>query len=162
MPRFPKRVRAGTEHTLVFERRNGLYSVRGRRRGADEDAVAVLHDDASTSFAVYEGAPLRRRAEDEEIGPVYSAGPDGPLAVPTGRVFVRLEEGLGPDARSAEFARAGFEIEQRLSYAPNAAWLRPAHGGVAKALPALAALERIPGVVHVEPQLLLARAWKVG
>lgn len=161
MSKFPKRLRAGTEQTLVYERRDGLHAVRGARRGGGADAVAVLHDDAKTCFSVYEG-PMPGMANDEDVAPVYSAGPGGPLAVPTGRVFVRMSQGLTASERRAEFAAAGFEIESVPSYAPDSAWLRPLQGGVARALPALAALEKIRGVVHVEPQMLLARAWKGG
>jgi hypothetical protein len=157
MPNFPNRVRGGAESSVVFERRPGLYAVRSRGHLRVADAVLVLHDDSTSTFAVYDG---RRRAKTlgEDVGPVYSAGPDGPLAVPSGRVFVRLREGLRASAQRSRFAAEGFEIESTPSYAPNAAWLRPTRGGVGHALRALAALGRVPGVEHVEPQMLLARA----
>jgi hypothetical protein len=91
---------------------------------------------------------------------VYSVGPDGPLAVPTGRVLVRLAKGMSPEARKQEFASAGYEIETTLPYAPSAAWLKPQHGGVAHALSNLDALGKMPGVDHVEPQLLMERAFR--
>jgi hypothetical protein len=157
MPKFPSRLRGGGDSSGVFELRPGLYSVRSRGRARAADALLVLHDDSSSTFAVYEGRP-RGKAVGEEVGPVYSVGPGGPLAVPSGRVFVRLRENLQASEQRDHFAAAGFEIESTPSYAPHAAWLRPAEGGVGHALRALPALERIPGVVHVEPQMLLARA----
>ena len=156
MAEYPTHVRSGTGNA-VFERRPDLYSVRQPATAAEADAVAVISDDARIRFAVYKGAPPNDRS-GEDVGPVYSAGPGGPLAVPTGRVFVRLAQGVRPEHRREQFEAAGFHIEQTLSYAPNAAWLRPATGGVAQALPGLAALGRLPDVVHVELQLLFERA----
>src|SRR5262245_37058939 len=152
MPRFPEQVQSGTS---TVERRADLYAVRQPADAAAKDAVAVIGDDAHVAFAVYRGDPPSGRAP-EEVGPVYSAGPDGPPAVATGRVFVRLAEGVRPEDRREAFAAAGFHIEQTLSYAPNAAWLRPAEGGAGRALPAIATLQKLDDVVHVEPQLLFA------
>ena len=80
--------------------------------------------------------------------------------MPTGRVFVRLTDAAKAEDRRAEFEAAGFAIERTVSYAPHTAWLVPRHRGVAYALGALTELERIPDVVHVEPQLLMGRALK--
>jgi hypothetical protein len=117
-----------------------------------------MQEGATGAFAVYRGQP-GKEVSDGEVGPVYSAGPDGPLAVPTGRVLVRLAKGIRPEEREQEFASAGFEIEKTLAYAPSAAWLKPREG-VAHALSNLDALENTPGVEHVEPQLLMERAFR--
>src|SRR5262245_13261745 len=157
MPDYPTHVHGGTANA-VFERRRDLYSVRQPAQAAAKEAVAVIRGDGGVAFAVYKGTPPDHRTDD--VGPVYSAGPDGPLAVPTGRVFVRLAEGVRPEHRRKQFEAAGFHVDQTLSYAPNAAWLRPSTGGVAQALPALTGLRDVPDVVHVEPQLLFERSLK--
>jgi hypothetical protein len=157
MPKYPKRLRIGTGQSGAFELRPGFYSIRLQSRADSSGSLFVVHDDRKVPFAVYKGRPQRDSRADE-IGPVYSAGPGGPIAVPTGRVFVRLTEGVRPEQRRDEFAAAGFDLERTLSYAPQAAWLKPMRGGVARALPGLAALEKVPGVVHVEPQMLLERS----
>jgi hypothetical protein len=159
MPKYPNHLRAGAGQDPAFERRPELYSVRRPGQTDTTGAVAVFHDDAKTAFAVFAGKP-RKTDEANEVGPVYSAGPGGPLAVPTGRVFVRLTEGVRPEERLEQLEAAGFEIERTVSYAPHAAWLRPARGGVAHALSGLVALAQVPDVVHVEPQMLLERALK--
>lgn len=159
MPEYPARVHGGSGGA-VFERRLDLYCVRQPTGAACAGAVAVIRDGADV-FAVYSGAPRANTAQGE-VGPVYSAGPGGPVAVPTGRVFVRLAEGIGAEQRRDAFAAAGFRIEQTVSYAPNAAWLRPATGGVAQALSGVPALSNLPDVVHVEPQWLLERALRGG
>jgi len=160
MTTYPTHLRSGAG-TPPFERRPNLYS---RRCGSGADtsgAVVVIADETKVVFAIYEGKP-RAGNDPDELGPVYSAGTGGPLAVPTGRVFVRLAEHVRASEKRREFKAAGFEIERAPSYAPHTAWLVPEHGGVAHALPALADLERIPDVVHVEPQLLMGRALKSG
>ncbi len=158
MPTYPTELRAGAG-TAPFERRPNLYSRRLGSRADASGAVDVIADEAKTVFAIYEGQP-RAQIDADEVGPVYSAGTGGPLAVPTGRVFVRLAEHARGEDKRPQFEAAGFDIERTPSYAPHTAWLVPRHGGVAYALPALADLERIPDVVHVEPQLLMGRALK--
>ena len=159
MPKYPQRIAGGADPGAVFEHRSDLYSIRHDGRDRNGGAVAVMDDDAHARFAVYEGEP-GPDAPPTDVGPVYSLGRDGPLAVPTGRVLVRMTAPVTPAERRAEFAKAGFEIERTLSYAPDAAWLRPSRGGVARGLLGLAALQQIAGVAHVEPQMLLARALK--
>lgn len=158
MPDYPKRVSVGTDKAAAYELRADLHSVRHAAGASQDEAVAVIPD-GKAAFAVYKGTPSHDRGI-EDVGPVYSAGPDGPIAVPTGRVFVRFANGVRADERKKEFEKAGFEIDKTLSYAPNAIWLRPASGGVHRALPALASLNKLPDVEHVEPQLLLERELK--
>jgi hypothetical protein len=157
MQKLPERVRSGSG---VFERRPDLYALPGDETATGGDArLTQVTGDGSDTYVVYEGPPPQA-AEAADVIPVFSAGPGGPIAVPTGRVFVRLAKGTRPEERHSEFGAAGFEIERKLSYAPQAAWLRPVDGGVGAALNGVGALEAIPGVVHVELQLLLERVVK--
>jgi hypothetical protein len=158
VPDYPKRVESGTPLT-VFEQRPELYAIKQSAATGDQHAIAVIPDEAAVAFGIYEGPPPKD-LRAEEIGPVYSAGADGPLAVPTGRVFVRLADNVRADKRAKQFQSAGFTIDKLLSYAPNAAWLKPSTGGVAAALPGLARLREVASVEHVEPQLLLQRELK--
>ena len=91
------------------------------------------------------------------FGPVYRIGQGGPLAVPTGRVFVRFEERTTLVSRRPEIERAGFVIQQPLSYAPQAGWLLPQSGRIADALQHFPKLTKLAGVLSVEPQLLMQR-----
>jgi len=156
MSQYPMRV-TGSAGGHAFERRPDLYAVRQPAADVDEsEAVAVIPEDAATTIAVYPKHRAARRGEQPL--PVYAASPGGPLAVPTGRIFVRLPEGARADERRAQFEEAGFVIDQTMSYAPNAAWLRPSGGE--HALQALDRLRGLADVVHVEPQWLMARALK--
>jgi len=156
MTTYPNRLRGGASDEPAFIRRPDYYFVRDTATRAPAGAVAIMRDSAAHNLVVFRGHPSRKVEAD--AGPVYSAGPDGPLAVPTGRVFIRLADGVRPADRRAALAAAGFEIERTVPYAPGAAWLRPASGGLAHALSALDALAAVPDMVHVEPQMLMERA----
>lgn len=75
-------------------------------------------------------------------------------------VFVRFTEGVTADERAEEIRRAGYEISERIDYAPNAAWLRADSRSIVDALKRIKALEQMPGIENVEPQMLMASARK--
>jgi len=91
------------------------------------------------------------------IGPVYRIGETGPLAVPTGKVFVRFAEHATFEDHRKEIEEAGFEISQILPYAPHASWVEPSSRKIADAISGFNALQQIPGVEIVEPQMLMER-----
>ena len=93
----------------------------------------------------------------EGLGPVYQLEAGGNPAVPTGRVFVRLQEGRPASERRRDFVQAGYVVESIPAWAPHTAWLRPATGGIVAALHGLERLRALAGVEHVEPQLLRQR-----
>ena len=55
---------------------------------------------------------------------------------------------------------AGYGIEQVLSYAPNAGWVKALDGALATSLKGRAKLAAIPGVEEVAPQMLSRAARK--
>ena len=156
MQKLPERIRAAG--TAFFTRRKDLYAIAGASTG-ERESLAELAGGAKEHYSVFRGAPPAD-VDTTDVIPVYGSGEEGPVAVPTGRVFIRLQEGLRPNDKLADFAAAGFEIERTVSYAPHAVWLRPTEGGVARALNGIAQLEAIPDVAHVEPQMLLERTLK--
>jgi hypothetical protein len=89
---------------------------------------------------------------------VYRRVPGGETVVPTGRVFVRFAEGDTPQHHERELRDAGFVVAEVPGYAPHAAWLTHASGDVAAALRNLPALDRMPEIIHVEPQMIGERA----
>lgn len=88
-----------------------------------------------------------------QTGPVYTLGKGGSFAVPTGRIFVRLASGRFED-HATDFRNAGYEIDQTISYAPSAGWVRSLSRSIASSLAHLDRLHTIPGVENVEPQML--------
>lgn len=91
--------------------------------------------------------------------PVYR-NDSGAAFVPTGRLFVRFEEGESAATHRSELSDAGFQIEEVPKFAPHAAWVRSADGSAVTALEGMSRLQGIPGVKRVEPQLLSPAARK--
>lgn len=146
---FPARLRASTEHPdVIYVRAKDYYAVRDC--GPDDAVVFALNDG---EYGVVKGRPRRG---DARVCAVYEHG--AVLAVPTGRVFVRFAAGVDASQREHDLTQAGYAIDQVISFAPNAAWLRDATGDAAAALSKLEALERLTGVENVEPQLLTPRS----
>ncbi|HPM80363.1 MAG TPA: hypothetical protein PLF81_06665 [Candidatus Anammoximicrobium sp.] len=121
---------------------------------ANLDIEFRLEDDG---LCVCRGVPGSEPASDASGGstPVYRIGQRGPLAVPTGRVFVRFEQPTSLSSRREEIQRAGFVIQQSLSYAPHAGWVAPQSGRIADALERFPNLRQLAGVQAVEPQMLM-------
>jgi hypothetical protein len=92
--------------------------------------------------------------EATPIMPVYRRGAAGGVVVPTGRVLVRFGESDSAEARRDELAAAGYDLDEVLSYAPQAGWARAASGSIADTLGHLDRLERIPGIENVEVQMV--------
>jgi hypothetical protein len=111
----------------------------------DQPRIVVCRGDAHA---------LPSRFLETTVTPVYAlTGRAGP-AVPTGLVLVRFREGVVATQRGDALAHEGFAIQDLLPYAPSAAWVRAASGGIPAALRRFPALASLADVVHVEPQML--------
>ncbi len=180
---YPTRLRHSTENPgVVYVRASGLFALRGSvspaSRSAADAPLLSLQTDGGDKISIYRGAPApgttRARAMDGpraiavyELGRSASAktparagrgaNSSGGLAVPTGRVFVRFGDAIKAESRADELQKLGYRIAQTLAYAPNAAWLESIDGDQA-ALRNIDAIEKLAGVVNVEPQLLTQRA----
>ncbi|MET0626780.1 MAG: hypothetical protein ABW250_27855 [Pyrinomonadaceae bacterium] len=156
---FPERVSAGTG-------RKGAYYVRAAdhyavRSGAGKrEAAAAELSFKLEGMSVYKGEPAKTKADAESLTPVYRLQPDGPLAVPTGKIFLRFKEGVEVATRREEIERAGYEITETPPYAPSSAWVRAIGGDVARSLSDIEALEKLADVENVEPQMLVERAMR--
>ncbi|HEX8282899.1 MAG TPA: hypothetical protein VF588_06070 [Pyrinomonadaceae bacterium] len=159
---FPEKVSAGAARSGAnYVRAEGRYAVH-QGEGKQEAAGAELTF-AHEGIAVYRGEPGEERAGRTEsreatLTPVYKLQPDGPLAVPTGKIFLRFKEGVEAASRREEIERAGYEIVQTPPYSPSSAWVRSASGDVARSLADIDSLEKLEDVVNVEPQMLVERS----
>ncbi|GIV85662.1 MAG: hypothetical protein KatS3mg052_2669 [Candidatus Roseilinea sp.] len=154
---YPMCLRASTEHAeVIYTRAENYHAVKNASSAQAKDAVLTLKDDDDSTYLILKGEPP---APGEEVSAVYQ-GNGGMLVVPTGRVFVRLNEGARVEAYTDAFRKLGFVIAQSPPYAPHVAWLEREDGDAAAALRSVGALEKLPQVCNVEPQLLTARAWR--
>jgi hypothetical protein len=133
----------------------GYHAVHGRKPGSP--AAGALFELQGGEIAVYRGEPAAGGGDERQVGPVYAL-PDGPLAVPTGLVFVRFKAGTSATAQREEIEQSGYEIVQIPGYAPHAAWVRSRNGDIAASLQGVRSLEALPDVEHVEPQMLMESA----
>jgi hypothetical protein len=114
----------------------------------EPEAIAVV--DAARADEV-KSAGARR-------GPVYTPAGGASLAVPTGRVFLRLIEDRSIESLRHSIEQAGFAVGDIPDHAPHTAWLTPVSGDIGAALFALPALQALPHVESAEPQMLIRRA----
>jgi hypothetical protein len=126
--------------------------------------AGVGQTDLDVEFHIEEGdLTVCRKRHDQTsfpptttaVGPVYRLGEHGPLAIPTGKVFVRFAEQTKLEDRQEDVERAGFRVKQILSYAPQAGWVEPRSGEIVDAISRFEELKHIPGVTAVEPQMLM-------
>jgi hypothetical protein len=139
----------GRQHA-EYELDESLIAVHGAQSTGRADSSAISLEGGEVTVRRAD----RRSAGPGRVGPVYRAGAGGPIAVPTGRVFVRFTEGVRAEGMRGQLADAGFPLESVPSYAPDTAWVRPASGQVVDALRGLDALRRIADVADVEPQFV--------
>jgi hypothetical protein len=153
---YPRRVGASQKQGgEPFELQEDHYAVHGPQAGSrPADALFEL---AGGAISVHRGEAPAGAARDEQIGPVY-ARPEGPLAVPTGLLFVRFGEGDSAAEHREEIERRGYEIVDIPAYAPHTAWVRDRKADIASSLRGMDALSSMPGVENVEPQMLMQSA----
>lgn len=152
---FPERVSAGRAGEW-YVRARGRYAV--HHGEAEREVAGAEMTFAREGVSVFRGEPGEARAGAATLTPVYELRPDGPPAVPTGKIFLRFKEGVEAASRRVEIERAGYEIIETPPYAPSGAWLRAAGGDVARSLSDIEALEKLADVENVEPQMLVERA----
>lgn len=150
---YPQQIRVVKDQaTILYDRRPGYYAVHyNQPNTVAAQAVLQLNDGA---IAVFAGEPQEL---DNTLSPIYTLQPDGSLAVPTGLIFIRFITGVDVELHRQAIAQAGYEVAQKLDYAPHAAWLRAQSGKILDALRGVSRLEAIPDVENVEPQILMAR-----
>jgi len=149
LSKFPREIPVNSNRTS-YTLKPGYYAVHGKETSPNSNPVQLLNDGA---IAIFEGTP---DIASDRLSPVYTLAQGGSLAVPTGLVLLRLGEHIPIAERKDAVKAAGYEVAETLSYAPNAAWLRAGNGKIADALRGIKALEKIPGVENVEPQMLMA------
>lgn len=147
--RAPRRLRVSGQHPeLSYEIADELVATHdgpeASTSGAQQlgDGIAVV----SRTEAAADGPPT--------VGPVYRRVPGGSLVVPTGRVLVRFPEGDPAERHRDDLAAAGYDLDEVLTFAPHAAWLRAAGGDISASLARLDQLAAVPGLENVEPEMV--------
>jgi len=152
---FPHTLHASTtQPKRLYRRQPELIAIHARIEPPPGWPVVLTLDDPPIVICRGDARALPRRLLEATLTPVYALTPRGAPAVPTGLVLVRFREGIAAAACADVVARQGFTIHDVLPYAPSAAWVRAASGGIPASLRGIAALESLPDVVNVEPQMV--------
>jgi hypothetical protein len=157
-PKAPREIRTGAEHSGArYVRKPDYYAMHDQQPGTSAAGAAALLNEGT--IAVFQGLPNTTAAASTtaRLGPVYALQPGDLLAIPTGLIFVRFPTGTVAASRGKELAQAGYELVEIPSYAPQAAWVRSRSGQIADSLANVSALEQLPDVENIEPQMLMER-----
>jgi hypothetical protein len=150
----PRELQTSTSRPeLRYEREPDLVAIHGGEPGTIPQAQRL---DAQTLVAPATVAAAAART-GARLGPVYRRLEGGTLVVPTGAALVRFAEGDPVESHRGELRKAGYELAETLTYAPHAGWVRAVEDDVVAALRGLDQLRDLPGVEHVEPQVLSER-----
>ncbi len=148
---WPARLSSTTAgHDVVYELAHDLVAIHD---APDLPSAVIRFEDEGVTVCEPDIA-ARAAVDVDKLGPVYRQRARGPIAVPTGRVLVRLHEGQTLDGRYDELCAAGFDVEGSLAYAPHAAWLRPRTGRAVDGIRQLTRLNHLDGVENAEAQML--------
>ncbi|MBX9255505.1 hypothetical protein H1Q63_16450 [Desmonostoc muscorum CCALA 125] len=156
---YPQQIRVGSDASAVsYTRQPGYYAIHYNQPGTvAQGAILQLNEGA---IAVFSGEP--NQSQKNTLSPIYTLQSNGSFAVPSGLVFIRFAEGVDVESGREAIHQAGYEVEQSLDYAPNAAWLRPQSGNINDAIAGISQLEAIPNVENVELQMLMERGLRLG
>jgi hypothetical protein len=150
---FPETLHTGADPATRFVRDPTRFAVRGAVPAELADHVEDRLDDESFTVIVAP-ADAARRLPAGDVVPVYAITSGGTAFVPTGRATVRFTTGDDAHAHAAELREAGYRITEVPPYAPHMAWVEGMSDDVAETLQRLETLARLPGVEHVEPQMV--------
>lgn len=149
--RVPLRLAVSSEQTgLSYEIADELVATHGGPEPTSGNPLQL----AGGIAVVPKAEGIRGTGEQAPVGPVYRRMPGGSVVVPTGRVLVRFAEGDSAERHRDDVNAAGYDIDEVLSYAPHAAWVRARTGDICDALAGLDELAAQPGVENVEPQVV--------
>ena len=155
---FPDALQIRTERgSLRYTKQPGFYAVHGPLPNNLQTAVELVLEDNTVTICRGEPALSADLPTSLKITPVYALDPHGPLAIPTGQIFLRFTPDVKTDERRGNLADHGYTVVRIPSYAPHTAWVQATNGDIATSLLNIEQLNGLPGLVNVEPQLLMQR-----
>lgn len=143
---------------LRYTRQADLYAVHGPFPSQLRPAIKdTIEEDVLTICRGIPPLPTDLPAS-VTLTAVYRVDPQGPLAVPTGRIYVRCKLGTSIKGHQTQCEKLGYTIVEVPPYAPHTAWVQSTTGDVAASVRHFERLTTLSGVEHVEPQLLMQRS----
>ena len=143
--------------SLKYIKIPALFAVHGNLPAQLKSAVESTIEEGAITICRREQVTLGVPLSSLKISPVYALDPHGPLAVPTGRIFIRFIPGVKAEDRRPDLEERGYTITHIPSYAAHTAWALASNGDIATALLNIEKLKDLRDVAGVEPQLLMQR-----
>ena len=143
--------------SLKYIKIPALFAVHGNLPAQLKSAVESTIEEGAITICRREQVTPEVSLRSLTISPVYALDPHGPLAVPTGRIFIRFIPGVKAEDRRPDLEERGYTITHIPSYAPHTAWALASNGDIATALLNIEKLKDLRDVANVEPQLLIQR-----
>ena len=155
-PGVPQRLlRFPSEENKEWELVEGLYARLGLSSiEALPDEVSRV--DPSTAICRANDKLKQTFQEGEKFAPVYRQANSELLCVPTGLIFIILNEGFELEVCIGQISNAEFSVEKKSP--TGGAWLGHQSGSIGSALNCFPKLFEIKEIQSVEPQFLLQRA----
>ncbi len=104
-----------------------------------------------------------RRSDDgvvATLSPTYKLSPGAPPAIPSGEILVRFSADTDASRCAELIESAGYRIVRDLPWATHAIMVQSISGTLADTLNHIHALEALPGVENVEPQMTSERSMR--
>lgn len=151
---FPESIAASVpDAKLFYRKKSGVLGVIGK---LDEIPCLPICEIEAERIAVYGSddlQPLLTKLSFKLVA-VYSSNDSDDYLVPTGKVFIRLDDKALLKDITNELKQIGFKLIQLAPFVENAGWLEFDKYNIAAALREYPSLASLPGVLQVEPQLL--------
>ena len=152
---FPSTIELSrTQPARRYTRRADLIAIHG---ALPSGLAAGEGETLAPGITLLPSGPAGRVHSGARVTPVYVLDTGAQPLVPTGRVLVRFAEGESAEGHRGDLESAGYRLAESLPYARHAVWVESPQGWGA-ALRDLPRLDSLPGVVHVEPEMVGRRA----
>jgi hypothetical protein len=153
LPRFPASLSAGAGGAARFILDPARFAVRGTVPASLSGRIEDRFEEESLSL-ISASIQAAESLPETRVLPVYVPVSGGAPYVATGRATIRFREGEDANAHAEALRGHGYRITQVPLYAPHMAWIEGVSDDVARMLAGLGQLASLPGVEHVEPQLI--------
>lgn len=158
---FPQKIRASLEaSSLTYVRLPDHYAIHGTV--PTELLMAVRETLNNQSISILQGKMNveRQNRLSLTISPVYALEPHGVPAVPTGKLFIRLEEHIRAEEKRDILETMGYQIIDIPPYAPYTCWVSAHPDSLTTSLSHLSKLQTIADIRNIEPQMLTALRYR--
>ncbi len=153
--RFPMEFRApARKGERTFSAVDGYCAVQLKslsRTPLDEEVQRI---DEHIAMCRGEVSALMKKYPDAEVTPLYREGKLGAPGVPTGRIFLRLDENHAIRDQEQLLRDLGFRLETVNDAIPNAGWITRLDNDRVQALMQMDRLSSVESLESAEPQLI--------